>query len=82
MDQRQLNEGSTKIRTWYYSAWIKRRGHRDDNDVPKGEARDPDDWLELTGVVPLERVVAFLEDAVLQGRAVYGVLIATRPEEG
>jgi hypothetical protein len=76
-----LSDGSAKIRTFHFSAWIKRRGHRDDSEVPEGAMRDPDEWLEITGMVAPSRVIEFLEDAHLRGRAVYGVLIATRSDD-
>lgn len=40
-----------KLRSFRFTAWTHRRGHRDDAEIPKGEWIEPDAWIELCGAL-------------------------------
>lgn len=74
-------DGSVKMRTFLYSAYIQKRYHKDDPTIEPGQHREADKYLELHGVSEFSEIGDFLTAARLDGRKLYGVLISVPPEE-
>jgi len=86
---------TAKLRSFRFTAWTHRRGHYDDDEIPRGAFVEPDTWQEFRGAVlfpadpswwddqesvPDWSHGAFLADGVT-GRPIPGFNFEGRPPE-
>lgn len=74
-------DGTVGMRSFHYTAFTHRRYHKHNPDIPPGEHREADRFLELHGVTDFCEISDFLAQARQAGLRLFGVVIACVPEE-